>query len=102
MLTLLTNEQFTRAYALVMRSVERKTPIDPETLSREDEELIMAMLSMLEYISINFLANTIDRAMIFGKGNQVCSGCSIRFPNISVGSAKHGIVQTCTGRSRLS
>jgi len=64
MLTLLTNEQFTRGYALVMRCVEHNTTIDPATISREDEELIMALLSMLEYISINFLANTIDRAIL--------------------------------------
>jgi molybdenum-dependent DNA-binding transcriptional regulator ModE len=64
MLTLLTNEKFSEAYAMVMRCVETNTPCDPTTVSARDDELYMALLSMLEYISINFLSNTMDREII--------------------------------------
>ena len=64
MITLLTNEQFTRAYAFIMDNVEAKTTIDAATISVEDDRGVMALLSMLEYIAINFLSNTMDRAII--------------------------------------
>jgi molybdate transport repressor ModE-like protein len=64
MLTLLTNEKFSEAYAMVMRCVETGTRIQPETLDPRHDELYMALLSMLEYISINFLSNTMDREII--------------------------------------
>jgi hypothetical protein len=64
MLTLLTNEKFTEAYALVMRCVETNTPCDPAKLDPREDELYMALLSMLEYISIHFLSNTMDRDII--------------------------------------
>jgi molybdenum-dependent DNA-binding transcriptional regulator ModE len=64
MLTLLTNEKFTEAYAMAMRCVETNTPCDPAKLLPREDELYMALLSMLEYISINFLSNTMDRAII--------------------------------------
>jgi hypothetical protein len=64
MLTLLTNEKFNEAYALVMRCVETNTPCDPAKLNPREDELYMGLLSMLEYISINFLSNTMDREII--------------------------------------
>jgi molybdate transport repressor ModE-like protein len=64
MLTLLTNEKFSEAYAMVMRRVETKRPIQPARLDPREDELYMALLSMLEYISINFLSNTMDRDII--------------------------------------
>ena len=64
MLTLLTNEKFTEAYAMVMRSVETQQSVDPACMSARDDDLYMALLSMLEYISINFLSNTMDREII--------------------------------------
>jgi hypothetical protein len=64
MLTLLTNEKFSEAYALVMRHVETNTAIEPTMLSAKEDDLYMALLSMLEYISINFLSNTMDREII--------------------------------------
>lgn len=64
MVTLLTNEKFTEAYAMVMRCVEIGAVVDPTRLSPKDDELYMALLSMLEYISINFLSNSMDRDVI--------------------------------------
>ncbi|GAC1347561.1 MAG: hypothetical protein NVSMB18_32880 [Acetobacteraceae bacterium] len=64
MITLLTNEQFTRAYAFIMHNVEANTKIEAATISVEDDRGVMALLSMLEYIAINFLSNTMDRAII--------------------------------------
>jgi molybdenum-dependent DNA-binding transcriptional regulator ModE len=64
MLTLLTNEKFNEAYALVMRCVETNTPCYPAKLNPREDELYMGLLSMLEYISINFLSNTMDREII--------------------------------------
>jgi molybdenum-dependent DNA-binding transcriptional regulator ModE len=64
MMTLLTNEKFTEAYTLIMRRVETRTPIDPAALDAREDELYMALLSMFEYISINFLSNTMDRDII--------------------------------------
>ena len=64
MVTLLTNEKFTEAYAMVMRAVETNMAIDPTCISPKDDELYMALLSMLEYISINFLSNSMDRDVI--------------------------------------
>ena len=61
MMTLLTNERFVEAYALVMRFVERGEIVDPTTIDAKSDELFMGLLSMLEYVSINFLSNTIDR-----------------------------------------
>ncbi|WP_254073311.1 LysR family transcriptional regulator [Acidisphaera sp. S103] len=64
MLTLLTNEKFGDAYALVMRCVEKGIVVDAVTLDSKDDTLYMALLSMLEYISINFLSNTLDRDIV--------------------------------------
>ena len=64
MLTLLTNEKFTEAYAMIMRAVEDGVVIDPQTVSHEDDAHYMALLSMLEYIAIHFLSNTVDRETI--------------------------------------
>lgn len=64
MLTLLTNDKFTEAYAMAMRIVEANQEVDPRTISARDDELFMAMLSMLEYVAINFLSNTMDREVI--------------------------------------
>jgi molybdate transport repressor ModE-like protein len=64
MLTLLTNEKFTEAYAMAMRCAETNTPCDPASLKPHEDELYMALLSMLDYISINFLSNSMDRALI--------------------------------------
>jgi hypothetical protein len=64
MMTLLTNEKFTEAYAMVMRAVETGSSVDPTCISSKEDELYMALLSMLEYISINFLSNTVDRDII--------------------------------------
>jgi molybdenum-dependent DNA-binding transcriptional regulator ModE len=64
MVTLLTNERFSDAYALVMRCVEKGIIVDAITLDSKDDTLYMALLSMLEYISINFLSNTLDRDIV--------------------------------------
>lgn len=64
MVTLLTNEKFSTAYAQIMGHVERGELIEPSSLSARDEDLYMALLSMLEYIAINFLAETMDRTII--------------------------------------
>ncbi|MDT7952150.1 MAG: LysR family transcriptional regulator [Acetobacteraceae bacterium] len=64
MMTLLTNERFVEAYALVMRFVERNETVDPASLDPQSDALFVGLLSMLEYISINFLSNTIDREML--------------------------------------
>jgi molybdate transport repressor ModE-like protein len=64
MLTLLTNEKFSDAYALVMHCVEKSIIVDVATLTSKDDTLYMALLSMLEYISINFLSNTLDREVV--------------------------------------
>jgi molybdate transport repressor ModE-like protein len=64
MLTLLTNEKFSDAYALVMRCVEKNIIVDVVTLTSKEDTLYMALLSMLEYIAINFLSNTIDREIV--------------------------------------
>jgi len=49
---------------MAMRCAETKTPCDPGALTPREDELYMALLSMLEYISINFLSNTMDREII--------------------------------------
>lgn len=64
MVTLLTNGKFSEANALIMRYVENHTLVDPEEINRKDDDLIMSLLSMLEYISINFLSNSMDRNII--------------------------------------
>jgi hypothetical protein len=64
MVTLLTNGKFSEANALIMRHVENKTLIDPVEINQKDDDLIMSLLSMLEYISINFLSNSMDRNII--------------------------------------
>lgn len=64
MVTLLTNEKFSTAYALIMGHIERGELIEPSSLSARDEDLYMALLSMLEYIAINFLAETMDRTIV--------------------------------------
>ena len=64
MLTLLTNEKFVDGYALVMRCVEKNIVVDAATVTSTDDTLYMALLSMLEYISINFLSNTLDREIV--------------------------------------
>jgi hypothetical protein len=68
MLTLLTNEKFSDAYALIMRCVEKKIKVDVVTLTSEDDTLYMALLSMLEYISINYLSNPDYSAGVTGMG----------------------------------
>ena len=64
MMTLLTNDRFVEAYALVMRAVERQELVDPASIDPRSDELFMGLLSMLEFVSINFLSNTIDREML--------------------------------------
>ena len=64
MATLLTNGKFSEANALIMRYVENHALVDPEEINRKDDDLIMSLLSMLEYISINFLSNSMDRNII--------------------------------------
>ena len=64
MVTLLTNEKFSEANALIMRHVENNTLVDPMGINQKDDDLIMSLLSMLEYISINFLSNSMDRNII--------------------------------------
>ncbi len=64
MVTLLTNRKFSEANALIMRHVENNTLVDPKKIDRKDDDLIMSLLSMLEYISINFLSNSMDRNVI--------------------------------------
>jgi len=49
---------------LVMRCVEKSIVVDVVTLTSKDDTLYMALLSMLEYISINFLSNTLDREIV--------------------------------------
>ena len=38
--------------------------VDPLVIDQKDDDLIMSLLSMLEYISINFLSNSMDRNII--------------------------------------
>lgn len=64
MSTLLTNGKFSEANALIMRYVENHTLVDPVQINQRDDDLIMSLLSMLEYISINFLSNSMDRNII--------------------------------------
>jgi DNA-binding transcriptional LysR family regulator len=64
MATLLTHEKFTEAYALIMRHVENRETLEPARVDPREDELYMALLSMLEYIAINFLSGAIDRAVI--------------------------------------
>jgi molybdenum-dependent DNA-binding transcriptional regulator ModE len=64
LMTLLTNEKFSAAYALIMRHVENKATVDPIKLDSNEDDLYMALLSMLEYMSINFLSNTLDREIL--------------------------------------
>ncbi|MCB8879601.1 LysR family transcriptional regulator [Acidisoma cellulosilytica] len=64
MVTLLTNDKFCEANALIMRHVENKTVVEPQNINERDDDLIMSLLSMLEYISINFLSNAMDRTII--------------------------------------
>jgi hypothetical protein len=64
MATLLTNGKFSEANALIMRYVENNTLVDPREINQKDDDLIMSLLSMLEYISINFLSNSMDRNII--------------------------------------
>ena len=64
MVTLLTNEKFSEANAMIMRHVENNTFVKPIGINQKDDDLIMSLLSMLEYISINFLSNSIDRNII--------------------------------------
>jgi molybdenum-dependent DNA-binding transcriptional regulator ModE len=64
MVTLLTNEKFSEAYALIMRHVENKSLVDALDINEKDDDLFMSLLSMLEYISINFLSNSMDRNII--------------------------------------
>jgi molybdenum-dependent DNA-binding transcriptional regulator ModE len=62
--TLLTNGKFSEANALIMRYVENNILVNPKEISQRDDDLIMSLLSMLEYISINFLSNSMDRNII--------------------------------------
>jgi hypothetical protein len=64
MVTLLTNEKFSEANALIMNHVENNTLVNPLEIDQKDDDLIMSLLSMLEYISINFLSNSMDRNII--------------------------------------
>ncbi len=64
MVTLLTNGKFSEANALIMRHVETNTLVNPVGIDQKDDDLIMSLLSMLEYISINFLSNSMDRNII--------------------------------------
>jgi molybdenum-dependent DNA-binding transcriptional regulator ModE len=64
MVTLLTNEKFSEANALIMRYVETNALVEPVGIDQKDDDLIMSLLSMLEYVSINFLSNAMDRNII--------------------------------------
>lgn len=64
MMTLLTNDKFTEAYAKVMRCVESNSVVSPAGLPFADDESYMALLSMLEYVSINFLSSAINRETV--------------------------------------
>ena len=64
MITLLTNEKFSAAYAEIMHQVETQQSIDPKRLDADEDDRYMALLSMLEYIAINYLTNTLDRSII--------------------------------------
>ena len=64
MVTLLTNEKFSAANTLIMHHVENNILVDPVGIDQKDDDLIMSLLSMLEYISINFLSNSMDRNII--------------------------------------
>jgi molybdenum-dependent DNA-binding transcriptional regulator ModE len=64
MATLLTNGKFSEANALIMRYVENNTLVNAAEINQKDDDLIMSLLSMLEYISINFLSNSMDRNII--------------------------------------
>jgi hypothetical protein len=39
--------------------------VEPVVIYQKDDDLIMSLLSMLDYISINFLSNSMDRNVIF-------------------------------------
>jgi hypothetical protein len=64
MLELLTNERFSDANVKLMKHVESATPVDPSTVSHEEDCLFMSLLSMYEFISINFLTKKMDRNII--------------------------------------
>lgn len=64
MMTLLTNEKFTEAYAMIMHHVENKATVVAADIDATEDKLYMGLLSMYEYISINYLSNTMDRETI--------------------------------------
>jgi hypothetical protein len=64
MMTLLTNEKFSAAYSGVMGHVAHQTTVDPERLTDDEDDGYMALLSMVEYIAINFLSNAMDRTIV--------------------------------------
>ena len=64
MMTLLTNEKFIEAYAMIMRYVERQKVVVAEDIDSKEDELYIGLLSMYEYIAINYLSNTMDREII--------------------------------------
>ncbi len=64
MVTLLTNEKFSEAYAMIMRYVENNKTVSAANIDIREDALYMGLLSMYEYISINFLSNTMDREII--------------------------------------
>jgi len=64
MLELLTNERFSDANVKLMKHVESATPVDPRTVTHEEDCLFMSLLSMYEFISINFLTKKMDRKII--------------------------------------
>lgn len=64
MMTLLTNEKFTEAYAMIMRYVENNKTVAATNIDTKEDDLYMGLLSMYEYISINYLSNTMDRETI--------------------------------------
>lgn len=64
MLELLTNERFSDANVKLMKHVESAAPVDPATVTHEEDLLFMSLLSMYEFISINFLTKKMDRKII--------------------------------------
>lgn len=61
---LLTNESFAEDNAIIMRYVEQKKRLDPLAVDIVEDRLLMGLLSMYEYISINFLSDKMDREII--------------------------------------
>jgi hypothetical protein len=64
MLELLTVEKFSDANVRLMKYVESNKVVDPGKLIALEDNLFMSLLSMYEFISINFLTKQMDRKII--------------------------------------